>query len=193
VAVNDAISIPQFSGNNILRVLDNDSDPDGNPFEITAVTPPANGTVAVAPSERELVYTPHSGFVGTDQITYVIFDDFLVAFGTVTITVTGNSVPSAVTDSFTVAMGSTANRLDVLDNDSDPEGNLIFITGFTQGANGTVTMPFGGFTLFYTAHPGFRGVDTFTYTVSDGILTTTATVSVNVTGPFRALIPILNR
>jgi hypothetical protein len=81
----------------------------------------------------------------------------------------------------------------VLANDSDPEGNLFFITEFTQGANGTVTMPFGGFAVFYTPHPGFRGVDTFTYTVSDGILTSTARVTVNVGGPMRIFLPLIDK
>jgi hypothetical protein len=52
VAANDSFSVLQLSTNNILRVLANDFDPDANLLEIRAVTPPANGIVAIAPSER---------------------------------------------------------------------------------------------------------------------------------------------
>lgn len=66
----------------------------------------------------------------------------------------------------------------VLQNDM---GDTITVTGYTQPANGTVTInPDGSYT--YTPITGFSGVDTFTYTITDTFdLTATATVSITVT------------
>jgi hypothetical protein len=64
-------------------------------------------------------------------------------------------------------------------SDSDP----LTLSGYTQGAHGTVTyksrLQSDG-TLTYTPEAGFTGTDSYTYTVSDGSLTTTATITVHV-------------
>jgi hypothetical protein len=53
----------------------------------------------------------------------------------------------------------------------------LTVTGSTQPLNGTVTVnPNGSFT--YNPAAGFSGLDSFTYTASDGTLTTTGTVYV---------------
>lgn len=84
--------------------------------------------------------------------------------------------------------------IDVLANDSDPEGDVLSITSFTSSSSGTVTDNGGG-TLKYTPHLGFIGQDSFSYTVSDGNGGfDTATVTVDVTGsngpdPFSTPIP----
>ncbi|MEW5824719.1 MAG: IPTL-CTERM sorting domain-containing protein [Pseudomonadota bacterium] len=67
----------------------------------------------------------------------------------------------------------------VLGNDSDPNGDSLTVTGYTQPANGTVTIDADG-NLVYTPNAGFQGVDTLTYTVSDGNSTATATVTITV-------------
>ena len=72
--------------------------------------------------------------------------------------------------------------INVLGNDSDPDGDPLTIIDTTPPANGTVTInPDGSIT--YTPNPGFNGTDTFTYTLEDGDGgTSTATVTV-VVGP----------
>ncbi len=59
-------------------------------------------------------------------------------------------------------------------------GSDLTVTGYTQPANGTVTVnPDGSYS--YTPNPGFTGVDTFQYTVTDSVNNTaTATVSITV-------------
>jgi hypothetical protein len=51
-----------------IPVLDNDSDVDGDPLSISAVTDPANGTAVI--SGTEVVYTPDTSFLGTDTFTH---------------------------------------------------------------------------------------------------------------------------
>jgi hypothetical protein len=90
-----------------------------------------------------------------------------------------NCAPDAVDD-----MASTVNgipvTINVLANDSDPNGDSLTVTSVTQPANGTATNNGDG-TVTYDPDCAFQGVDTFTYTISDGQGgMDTATVSVRV-------------
>src|SRR6266545_3248106 len=82
----------------------------------------------------------------------------------VTWTVTpANRAPLADTASTPVG---TPVAIDVLANDTDPDGNPLTITAVTQGTHGTVTI--SGTTMTYTPAATFAGLDSFTYTISDG-------------------------
>jgi hypothetical protein len=59
----------------------------------------------------------------------------------------------------------------------DPQGDPLTVTSFTQPANGSVTVNPDG-TFQYNPLPGYTGLDSFSYTVSDGTLTTTASATV---------------
>ena len=70
--------------------------------------------------------------------------------------------------------------IDVLGNDSDPDGDPLTVTG-GSAPNGTVTVNADG-TITYTPAPDFNGTDIITYTVADGqggSATSTVTVTVN--------------
>ena len=58
----------------IISVLSNDYDPDGDPVCNVFVSDPANGTAEVLSCD-EVVYTPDTGFVGTDYFSYIICDN----------------------------------------------------------------------------------------------------------------------
>jgi len=68
--------------------------------------------------------------------------------------------------------------VDVLVNDTDVDGDTLSIKSMTQPAHGTVTKENGK--LKYTPDNNYSGTDTFDYTVTDGDLDDTATVSVTV-------------
>ncbi|OCQ90156.1 hypothetical protein BCD64_19755 [Nostoc sp. MBR 210] len=70
--------------------------------------------------------------------------------------------------------------INVLANDSDPDSNPLTINSFTNPTTGTVVKNNDN-TFTYTPEIGFTGTDSFTYTVSDGSLTATATVNLTVT------------
>ena len=57
--------------------------------------------------------------------------------------------------------------IDVLANDSDPDGDSLSIVGTPVAGSGTVSVNPDG-TLTYTPNAGFTGTDQITYTVSDG-------------------------
>lgn len=88
--------------------------------------------------------------------------------------------PVAQSDTFTVERDSSRNRLDVLANDSDPDGKPLSIASVTVPAHGSATIDGNG--IVYTPTPGYVGADTFSYKVVDPDgLAATAQVTVTVT------------
>ncbi|MGY2574025.1 tandem-95 repeat protein, partial [Vibrio sp. C8] len=76
----------------------------------------------------------------------------------------------------------TISAADLLENDSDPDGDTLTITSVnaTSGTHGSVELIDGK--VVYTPESNYNGVASFTYTISDGHGgTDTATVTVNVT------------
>ncbi len=57
----------------VIDVLANDSDPDGDPLSVTAVTDPATGSVAINP-DGTITYTPAIDFNGVDSFMYSLSD-----------------------------------------------------------------------------------------------------------------------
>jgi PKD repeat protein/outer membrane protein assembly factor BamB len=73
--------------------------------------------------------------------------------------------------------------IDVMANDSDPNGDQISVSATGHPDHGTVACSALG-ACTYAAESGYEGGDAFTYTVRDpGGLEATATVNVTVTGP----------
>lgn len=89
-----------------------------------------------------------------------------------------NDPPVARDDSVTT-LQDTPVTVRVLENDSDPNDDPLTVVDVTQPANGTATIN-PDQTVTYTPNPGFTGTDTFTYTISDGLETATARVTVAV-------------
>ena len=95
-----------------------------------------------------------------------------------------NDAPIVVADAILSITGTaTATSVNVLANDTDPDGDLLAITLFdTLSANGATVTYNGNGRFNYTPTTGFIGSDTFGYTVSDGFGgTALATMTVNVT------------
>ena len=90
-----------------------------------------------------------------------------------------NQPPTAANDTATTSE-STPVTINVLANDSDPDNGPkpLAIASTTQAANGTVAAVNGQ--IVYTPNAGFVGNDSFTYAISDGAATATATVAVTV-------------
>lgn len=184
-AVADSATVAEDSSNTAIPVLSNDTVlVSGTTLTlVSASSTAAQGTVQI--SGNNVLYTPRENFTGADQFTYTVRDqNGGEQTATVNVTVTAvNDRPSAVNDSFEVVGGSSQNQLDVVANDSsDPDASetlLVTAVGSTS-KGGTVTIGGGGAHVVYTPPANFTGTDTFTYTLSDGSLTDTATVTINV-------------
>ena len=162
-----------------IDVLSNDSSPSGGVLRVDAVTQGANGSVVINP-DSSVTYTPAADFFGTDSFTYTVSDSPLAsATATVTVTVTPLPDPPVARDDEAVTTRDTPVSIDVLGNDSDPDGDSLTVAGFTQPTNGSVTGNADG-TLRYTPDSGFAGNDSFTYSASDGSSARTASVSLQV-------------
>ncbi len=184
VASNDSASVNE-DGSITIAVLSNDSDPDGDAITPSVVTNPANGSVTVN-TNGTVTYTPDANFNGTDSFTYRLSDgEFDSNTATVNINITSvNDAPTAVDDFFSTDFETLLNiaPASVLDNDSDMDGDGMSVDSITQPANGTVSMNGDG-SFSYTPDTDFVGNDTFTYTLTDGALTSQATVTITVTEP----------
>ena len=179
-AVDDAATTQQNTGV-VINVLANDTDPDDDVLSVASVTQPTHGSAVINPNQT-ITYTPNAGFVGNDSFSYVA-DDGHGATDTanvsITVTPAPNRSPDAVDDAATT-QENTAVAINVLANDTDPDGDSLSVTGVTQGGNGSVTNNGNGM-VTYTPNPGYAGTDRFTYTIGDGRGgSDTATVTVSV-------------
>ncbi len=189
-AVNDAATMAEDGGATTIDVLGNDSDPDGDPINVSVYTQPVGGVVTADttdPAHTRLVFTPSLNFNGVATFTYTITDTPAQgaprsATATVQVTVTPvNDPPVARNDSFTIADDATTTIAapGVLGNDTDVDGDALVAVLVSQPANATVTLNAnGGFTI---TPVGVTGVVTFTYQARDpsGALSNIATVTVN--------------
>ncbi|QYX48466.1 hypothetical protein K3F43_02885 [Pseudomonas tussilaginis] len=172
-----------------LNLLANDSDPDNNvPLSIVDLTQPApdQGTVALSGSTA-VIYTPpavvNAPMAAT--FTYRAQDNkgLKSAVTTVTINVAPNQVPTAVNDTATTL--GVALPINVLLNDSDPEGNVpLAVASVTQPVDGRGTVSTDGNQVTYTPPATITAAftTTFTYIARDslGALSAPATVTVQV-------------
>jgi hypothetical protein len=95
--------------------------------------------------------------------------------------------PVANDDTASITQGTTLTNFDIVANDVDPDGTIdptsvVITTGTTTQRGGTVVNNGDGTITYSPPNPGFRGTDTFQYTVNDdlGETSNVATVRINV-------------
>ncbi|MBO0677821.1 tandem-95 repeat protein [Mycolicibacterium sp. S2-37] len=182
VAGGDSFTVGQ-NATLVGNVLANDTDLDaGDAGRLRAIltVAPANGSFTLA-RDGSFTYTPNAGFVGNDFFTYRATDGKANSTpSTVTITVT-NATPATTADSLSATEDQplTFTAAGLLANDTD-DGPAPLTVQVSAPANGVLTSDGnGGYT--YTPNANFNGVDTFTYTASDGHVTSApVTVTVQV-------------
>jgi VCBS repeat-containing protein len=186
VAANDEYTMEEDGVLDVAAggVLENDSDVDGDSLTATLVAGPQHGTLMLNP-DGSFTYTPEPNFSGVDGFSYQAGDGVTVSDVTsVTINVTPtNDPPVAVNDEYTIEEDTQliVDIPGVLLNDLDPEDGPLTAQLVTPPQHGTVTLDENG-GLIYTPEPDFHGVDGFSYTVSDGELTSdVASVTITVT------------
>ena len=95
----------------------------------------------------------------------------------ITVQVIPNDAPIANDDDATTDEDTFVD-IDVLANDTDGDGDALSIFAVSGAVNGTVGGFGGG--LRYTPDADFNGVDSFSYTITDGTEQDTATVTITV-------------
>ncbi|TQV77224.1 tandem-95 repeat protein [Aliikangiella marina] len=146
-------------------VLVNAEDADNDPLTYQIIQPPMSGTLLG--DGPNYVYTPNSGFVGSDSFSFIV-DDGQDSSNEATVTIqvnpAANNPPVAQNTAVETDESTTANiTLLATDADNDPLTYQIVDNaqnGLLEG-NGT--------DYIYTPNPGFFGEDSFTFIASDGI------------------------
>ncbi len=184
-----------------IEVVANDSDPDGDIIAAENIrTQPTGGVARV--EEGVVVYTPGDTFTGTDRFTYALVDaGGEIAIGEVLVGVMplsgANRAPEAFDDTVEAVAGSAPLVFDVLDNDSDPDGDHILVTEVGTPSSGSTEVADGGGAVVFTPPSEIVGSDgaaaevAFTYSVDDGRGgTASATVTVRVITATQPIAPI---
>ncbi len=193
VAANNAYSVVSGATLNVAApgVLGNDSDVDGD--ALTAVNASVLAGLSLSPNGSFVYNAPATA--GSYSFTYQARDPTLEtsAAATVTFTVIANRAPVAANDTAAAPVRRstppyTPVSINVLANDTDPDGNLYpatvtIVTPPNKGGsvsvvgNGTSSV-----TVSYTPRLNYRGSENFRYRVQDsaGALSNIATVKVNV-------------
>jgi len=149
----------------------------------TTVTLAEVGTLAMS-SDGSYVFTPVANWNGAvPTVSYTATDGTSSATSTLDINVAAvNDAPVANNDVLATSEDTpvTYTAAQLLVNDTDADGNALSIASVTSGNGGTAVLNSDG-TVSFTPNANFNGAADFTYTVTDGNLTSnTATVTVNV-------------
>lgn len=161
-------------------VLENDTDSDGDSLTATLNSDLTNGTLSLNPN-GSFIYAPAKDLNGIDSFSYTV-NDGNGGMGTATVTIMVDAVndPPLVVDIDGVNVGEDSEVIiDVLKICTDPDGDILTVDSISQPTNGTATI--NGSDLVYVPERDFSGVDSFTYTVSDGnggISTGTVTITI---------------
>src|SRR5690554_3318631 len=184
VAVDDAISIAEDTVfTSTVSLLANDSDVDSSFTAVAGTYTTAQGGTIVIAADGQYVYTPKANFNGTDTVDYTITDGSLTDTGTLTIVVTPvNDAPVAMDDAISIAEDTVfTSTVSLLANDSDVDSSFTAVAGtYTTAQGGTIVIAADG-QYVYTPKANFNGTDTVDYTITDGSLTDTGTLTIVVT------------
>ena len=160
----------------------NDLDPDGQASALRVTGVSAGPGITATIDSNGFVHIVAPAITGTYDITYTVTDvDGLTASGNISVRVASgsNRAPTPVADTAT-ANFQTPVTINVLANDTDPDGGALTLVSATQPATGGSTAVQGSAVVF-TPAPAFSGPSTFSYTVADPQgATGTATVAVTV-------------
>ena len=172
-AIEDSLRTTINAGEFEIKVLANDTDPNGDTLRVQRVEPARSGSVRL--SGGRVLYTPPST-TASDTFRYTIGDG---RGGTdsssVTIGVRDPNNPTnnpIVRNEFITMSAGQSVVIKVLENDSDPDGDTLSLDQVTSGSQGSTTkIPDENGNLNwvrYTALNTASGTDVFYYGVPDG-------------------------
>ena len=184
IAVADASTVFGPATPQQYSVLANDADPDETPGGLSVVSAArVSGDATVSLAGSVVTISPVPDFIGQVVVSYTIRDgEGLTATSNVVLTVEEplNRPPEARDDATDVVNGGSTT-VSVLLNDSDPDGDplAVSILSSADSSLGSTSLN-PNKSISFTAAPGAAGTAVITYQVTDGELTATAALRINV-------------
>jgi len=153
------------------------SDIDGDSLTYSVITAPQKGTLSFG-SNGSFTYQPSQDQNGADSFTFQVRDPAgATASATISLDITPvNDTP--VASSQDIVLEELSEPINGQLSGSDPDGDQLSFTVATSPRQGNLVLQTDG-TFTYTAGEGAEGTDSFTFTVSDGLLQSSpATVNI---------------
>ena len=167
-----------FAGNPTVLPPAPCSHPDGDPLTIIQVEGPAHGVLGPQAPDGSRTYTAAADAVGNDIVRFKA-NDGTSDSGISTLTINVQAPPPGSAPPVAreppagrggrhplLASATHAGSIDVLANDTDPDGDQRTVVRWTTPKLGRVRCAAGR--CSYTPGARFRGSDSFQYTISDG-------------------------
>ncbi|RRC95542.1 Ig-like domain-containing protein [Schaalia canis] len=164
----------------IARVLDNDTDANGDPLRIVQVSSPPFG-ISLDWDGNEGTLTIGGERLGTYYLTYIVSDGPSTATGIVRVDVIDGSSDLRISaeDDFGVLPTGGYVLVDLLANDSDPAGGILAVQKIDLPATSPLSVALLNHHVVRISAPhSLDGPQTFDYTVSNGTSFAVATVTV---------------
>jgi large repetitive protein len=186
-AVNDAPTL----GNQSLSVAEDTllngnllasaADIEGSALTARVIAGPAHGSLTVN-ANGTFSYQGSKDYFGSDSFTYRVNDGQLdSALATVSLSVTAVNDAPVASDVTVTTLEDTATTINLVATDVDTAGTSLVFSIQTQPLHGSL-LPNPDGSYRYAPAANYNGPDSFTYTVSDGSLTSNvATVRITVT------------
>ena len=184
VAVDDSVETTEDEELIVSTLLNNDTVVTGS--RITSIdVETSNGGSITDNRNGSYTYIPKADFVGEDTFTYNLCDqDSNCSTATVTITVNDAGSPVATNDEVNTVTSVSLTITNLASNDDiTDESKITSVDG--SASSGSMVLNSNG-SVTYTPAAGFKGEDTFTYTLCDDdeeATCSTATVTVTVLEP----------
>ena len=149
---------------------------------LSVVVEPQHGQAMLNAADSMFAYYPDQGFSGTDEFIYRFentsgFDDI----ATVTVVVYPVNHPPVATDDYISTDMNIPVSLFPMENDTDPDGDIISISSLQTPFNGSVMQTANEVT--YSPFMGYVGEEVLTYVICDDgfpVLCDTATIFITI-------------
>ncbi len=172
---NDTVSKPPCSAITI-NVLTNDTDPENHSLTVNSplVVVPSSAGTAVNNNDGTITFTPATGTSGTTLVKYTVTDNgdpanrtSDTAFVIINTIIAANQKPIANDDYADTVDMDLVNEVDVLENDSDPDGNQLSAPQIIKAPlHGVATVLMNGM-ISYLPNGGYVGKDSLVYRIND--------------------------
>jgi murein DD-endopeptidase MepM/ murein hydrolase activator NlpD/lysophospholipase L1-like esterase len=163
------------------------ANPDGDGLYMANPTAPSHGATCYwhySCNDNLFHYWPSGDFLGLDTFQYEVWDG--LEFDTIVVTINVTNTAPQVDDLNVTVHRNASLVIDAIGRAIDPDDS-VSLSSASDPPHGTVQPVYNYTTnrydLLYYPDGGYQGSDSFSYVVSDGIQTDSATVNVTVIDP----------